>query len=255
MNLQKPYFVSSASKEAMQYKTKLEKQYGSFTADECDVIIALGGDGFMLEAIKDDLNLNLPIFGLNFGSVGFLMNAVNDEHLLERINASQSIDIAPLKMTATTSDNKIHTGIAINEVSLLRETRQAAKLKITIDNNSRLEELICDGILLSTPSGSTAYNLSAHGPILPINADVLALTPISAFRPRRWRGAIIESSSQVEFEILEAEKRPVSAVADNVEVRNVIKVTVAQDKEHRVKILFDAKHSFEERILNEQFKF
>ena len=145
--------------------------------------------------------------------------------------------------------------IAINEVSLLRETRQAAKLKITIDNNSRLEELICDGILLSTPSGSTAYNLSAHGPILPINADVLALTPISAFRPRRWRGAIIESSSQVEFEILEAEKRPVSAVADNVEVRNVIKVTVAQDLEHRVKILFDAKHSFEERILNEQFTF
>ena len=255
MNLQKPYFVSSASKEAMQYKTKLEKQYGSFTADECDVIIALGGDGFMLEAIKDDLDLNLPIFGLNFGSVGFLMNAVNNDHLMERINTSQSIDIAPLKMTATTSDNKVHTGIAINEVSLLRETRQAAKLKITIDNNSRLEELICDGILLSTPSGSTAYNLSAHGPILPINADVLALTPISAFRPRRWRGAIIESSSQVEFEILEAKKRPVSAVADNVEVRNVIKVIVAQDQEHRVKILFDAKHSFEERILNEQFKF
>jgi NAD+ kinase len=255
MNLQKPYFVSSASKEAMQYKAKLEKQYGSFTTDECDVIVALGGDGFMLEAIKDDLNLNLPIFGLNFGSVGFLMNAVNDEHLMERINTSQSIDIAPLKMTATTSDNKVHTGIAINEVSLLRETRQAAKLKITIDNNTRLDELICDGILLSTPSGSTAYNLSAHGPILPINADVLALTPISAFRPRRWNGAIIESSSQVEFEILEAEKRPVSAVADNVEVRDVIKVAVVQDQEHKVKVLFDAKHSFEERILNEQFKF
>ena len=255
MNLQKPYIVSSSSKEALQYKTKLENQYGSFTSDECDVIVALGGDGFMLEAIKENLDLSLPIFGLNFGSVGFLMNAVNDEPLMERINASQSIDIAPLKMIATTSDNKVHTGIAINEVSLLRETRQAAKLKITIDNNTRLEELICDGILLSTPSGSTAYNLSAHGPILPINADVLALTPISAFRPRRWRGAIIESSSQVEFEILEAEKRPVSAVADNVEVRNVIKVAVAQDQEHKVKILFDAKHSFEERILNEQFKF
>ena len=255
MNLQKPYIVSSSSKEALQYKTKLENQYESFTSDECDVIVALGGDGFMLEAIKENLDLSLPIFGLNFGSVGFLMNAVNDEPLMERINASQSIDIAPLKMIATTSDNQVHTGIAINEVSLLRETRQAAKLKITIDNNTRLEELICDGILLSTPSGSTAYNLSAHGPILPINADVLALTPISAFRPRRWRGAIIESSSQVEFEILEAEKRPVSAVADNVEVRNVIKVAVAQDQEHRVKILFDAKHSFEERILNEQFKF
>ena len=255
MNLQKPYIVSSSSKEALQYKTKLENQYGSFTSNECDVIVALGGDGFMLEAIKENLDLSLPIFGLNFGSVGFLMNVVNDEPLMKRINASQSIDIAPLKMIATTSDNKVHTGIAINEVSLLRETRQAAKLKITIDNNTRLDELICDGILLSTPSGSTAYNLSAHGPILPINADVLALTPISAFRPRRWRGAIIESSSQVEFEILEAAKRPVSAVADNVEVRNVVKVTVAQGQEHRVKILFDAKHSFEERILNEQFKY
>ena len=158
-------------------------------------------------------------------------------------------------MTATTSDNKIHTGIAINEVSLLRETRQAAKLKITIDNNTRLDELICDGILLSTPSGSTAYNLSAHGPILPINSDVLALTPISAFRPRRWRGAIIENSSKVKFEVLEADKRPVSAVADNVEVRDVIKVTVEQDHKQKVKILFDAQHSFEERILNEQFKF
>jgi len=255
MNLQKPYIVSSSSKEALQYKTKLENQYGSFTSNECDVIVALGGDGFMLEAIKENLDLSLPIFGLNFGSVGFLMNAVNDEPLMERINASQSIDIAPLKMIATTSDNKVHTGIAINEVSLLRETRQAAKLKITIDNNTRLEELICDGILLSTPSGSTAYNLSAHGPILPINADVLALTPISAFRPRRWRGAIIESSSKVEFEILEAAKRPVSAVADNVEVRNVVKINVAQDQSNKIKILFDAKHSFEERILNEQFKY
>ena len=230
-------------------------RYGLFSRDECDVIIALGVHGFMLVAIKSDLDLNLPIFGLNFVSVGFLMNALNDEELIERINLSQSIDIAPLKMTANTSDNKVHTGIAINEVSLLRETRQAAKLKITIDNKTRLDELICDGILLSTPSGSTAYNLSAHGPILPINADVLALTPISAFRPRRWRGAIIENSSQVEFEILESEKRPVSAVADNVEVRDVIKVSIAQDQEHKVKILFDAKHSFEERILNEQFKF
>ena len=255
MNIQKPYFVCSSSQEAIAYKSKMESRYGSFSREECDVIVALGGDGFMLEAIKSDLDLNLPIFGLNFGSVGFLMNALNDEELMKRINLSQSIDIAPLKMTATSSDNKIHTGIAINEVSLLRETRQAAKLKITIDNKTRLEELICDGVLLSTPSGSTAYNLSAHGPILPINADVLALTPISAFRPRRWRGAIIESSSKVEFEILESKKRPISAVADNIEVRDVIKVQVTQDKDQTVKILFDEKHSFEERILNEQFKF
>ena len=255
MNLQKPYFVCSSSQEAIAYRSKMEIRYGSFSREECDVIVALGGDGFMLEAIKSDLDLNLPIFGLNFGSVGFLMNALNDEELMKRINLSQSINISPLKMTATTSDDKIHTGIAINEVSLLRETRQAAKLKITIDNKTRLEELICDGILLSTPSGSTAYNLSAHGPILPINADVLALTPISAFRPRRWRGAIIESSSKVEFEILESKKRPISAVADNIEIRDVIKVQVTQDKDQTVKILFDEKHSFEERILNEQFKF
>jgi|TARA_B110000971_G_C19947130_1_gene471583 NAD+ kinase len=255
MNMQKPYFISSASTEAIAYRNTLIEKFGSFTTNECDVIVVLGGDGFMLEAIKDHLELNLPIFGLNFGSVGFLMNAVNEEPLMARINASQSTDIIPLKMTATTSDNKIHTGIAINEVSLLRETRQAAKLKITIDNNTRLDELICDGILLSTPSGSTAYNLSAHGPILPINSDVLALTPISAFRPRRWRGAIIENSSKVKFEVLEADKRPVSAVADNVEVRDVIKVTVEQDHKQKVKILFDAQHSFEERILNEQFKF
>ena len=150
MNLQKPYFVTSSSKEAIAYKAEMETRYGSFSRDECDVIVALGGDGFMLEAIKGDLDLNLPIFGLNFGSVGFLMNALNDEELIERINLSQSIDISPLKMTATTSDDKVHTGIAINEVSLLRETRQAAKLKISIDNKIRLEELICDGILLST---------------------------------------------------------------------------------------------------------
>ena len=255
MNLQKPYFVTSSSKEAIAYKAEMETRYGSFSRDECDVIVALGGDGFMLEAIKGDLDLNLPIFGLNFGSVGFLMNALNDEELIERINSSQSIDISPLKMTGTTSHDKDHSGIAINELSLLRETRQAAKLKITIDNKTSLDELICDGILLSTPSGSTAYNLSAHGPILPINADVLALTPISAFRPRRWRGAIIESSSKVEFEILESKKRPISAVADNIEVRDVIKVQVTQDKDRTVKILFDEKHSFEERILNEQFKF
>ena len=255
MNLKKPYFVASSSMEAIAYKSEMENRYGSFSRDECDVIVARGGDGFMLEAIKGDLELNLPIFGLNFGSVGFLMNALNDEELIERINSSQSIAISPRKMTATSSDDKDHTGIAINKVSLLRETRQAAKLKISIDNKIRLEELICDGILLSTPSGSTAYNLSAHGPILPINADVLALTPISAFRPRRWRGAIIENSSQVEFEILESEKRPVSAVADNIEVRDVIKILVRQDQDQKVKILFDKKHSFEERILNEQFKF
>ena len=255
MKLQKPFFLASNNEDAQKKKESLEKKFGTNAVESADVIVVLGGDGFMLEAIKKQMEKNLPLFGLNYGSVGFLMNTVNDEDLIQRLNSSQSIKIKPLSMTTKSTDGSEHSAIAINEVSLLRETHQAAKIKISIDQNVRLEELVCDGVLLSTPSGSTAYNLSAHGPILPINADVLALTPISAFRPRRWRGAIIESSSQVEFKILESEKRPVSAVADNVEVRNVVKVAVAQDQKHKVKILFDAKHSFEERILNEQFKF
>jgi NAD+ kinase len=183
------------------------------------------------------------------------MNSKNSGNFIERLNTSKSIEISPLAMTATTSTGEIHKALAINEVSLLRETHQAAKIKISIDNKVRLEELVCDGILLSTPSGSTAYNLSAHGPILPINADVLALTPISAFRPRRWKGAILNNDSEVKFEILENNKRPVSAVADSVEVRNVNSVSVKQDSENKVELLFDSQHSFEERILNEQFKF
>ena len=183
------------------------------------------------------------------------MNTVNDEDLIERLNSSQSIKIAPLSMTANTADGSEHNAIAINEVSLLRETHQAAKIKISIDEKVRLEELVCDGVLLSTPSGSTAYNLSAHGPILPINADVLALTPISAFRPRRWKGAILNNKSEVKFEIIDSKKRPVSAVADSTEFRDIESVTIKQDNQKSVQLLFDAQHSFEERILNEQFKF
>ena len=255
MKLQKPFFLASNNEEAQKKKESLEKEFGINSVEEADVIVVLGGDGFMLEAIKKQMEKNLPLFGLNYGSVGFLMNTVNDEDLIQRLNSSQSIKITPLLMNAESSDGSKHSAIAINEVSLLRETHQAAKIKISIDDNVRLEELVCDGVLLSTPSGSTAYNLSAHGPILPINADVLALTPISAFRPRRWKGAILNNSSEVKFEIIDNKKRPVSAVADSAEFRNIESVTIKQDSQKSVQLLFDAQHSFEERILNEQFKF
>jgi len=255
MKLQKPFFLASSNVDAQKKKESLEKTFGINSAEQADVIIVLGGDGFMLEAIKKQMDKNLPLFGLNYGSVGFLMNTINDEDLIQRLNSSQSIKITPLLMTAKSSDGSEYNAIAINEVSLLRETHQAAKIKISIDNNVRLEELVCDGVLLSTPSGSTAYNLSAHGPILPINADVLALTPISAFRPRRWKGAILNNNSEVKFEIIDNKKRPVSAVADSAEFRDIESVKIKQDSQKSVQLLFDAQHSFEERILNEQFKF
>ena len=255
MNLNKPVFLASSNNEAIDQKKVLADQYGINSLDNADVIVVLGGDGFMLEAIKSHMSHNLPLFGLNYGSIGFLMNASNKDDLIKRINLSQSIVIAPLSMKVKSFDGNSHEAIAINEVSLLRETHQASKIKISIDDKVRLDELICDGILISTPSGSTAYNLSAHGPILPINADVLALTPISAFRPRRWKGAILNNRSEVRFEVIDGKKRPVSAVADSTEFRDIESVTVKQDNENSIQLLFDEQHSFEERILNEQFKF
>ena len=255
MNLNNPVFLASSNDEAIKQKRALEEQYGINTLDNADVIVVLGGDGFMLEAIKKHMSQNLPLFGLNYGSIGFLMNASNNDDLIKRINLSQSIVIAPLSMKVQSVRGGSHEAIAINEVSLLRETHQASKIKISIDDKVRLEELICDGILISTPSGSTAYNLSAHGPILPINADVLALTPISAFRPRRWKGAILNNRSEVRFDIIDGKKRPVSAVADSTEFRDIKSVTVRQDDKNSIQLLFDEQHSFEERILNEQFKF
>tara|TARA_B100001175_G_C19490102_1_gene632123 strand:- start:1122 stop:1889 length:768 start_codon:yes stop_codon:yes gene_type:complete len=255
MKLQKPFFLASNNEDAQKKKESLEKKFGTNAVESADVIVVLGGDGFMLEAIKKQMENNLPLFGLNYGSVGFLMNTVNDEDLIQRLDSSQSIKIKPLSMNAKSTDGSEHSAIAVNEVSLLRETHQAAKIKISIDKHVRLEELVCDGVLLSTPSGSTAYNLSAHGPILPINADVLALTPISAFRPRRWKGAILNNNSEVKFEIIESKKRPVSVVADSTEFRDIESVTIKQDNQKSVQLLFDAQHSFEERILNEQFKF
>ena len=255
MTIHKLHFLATENIEAQKYKKIFEKKYDSTSIDSADAIVALGGDGFMLETMKSNMDHKLPIFGINHGSVGFLMNASNDLDLIDRVNASQSIKISPLKMSAITPDGKEHTAIAINEVSLLREIHQAAKIKISVDNKVRIDELICDGVLVCTPSGSTAYNLSAHGPILPINADVLALTPISAFRPRRWKGAILDNTAEVTFEVHDYKKRPVSAVADSIEFRDIQSVTVKQDSKQKIELLFDEQHSFEERILNEQFKF
>jgi NAD+ kinase len=218
-----------------------------------DIIIALGGDGFMLQTLHRFLGSKKPIYGMNLGSVGFLMNEYREEGLLERLAAAEPAHVHPLRMKATTTAGQSVDVLAFNEVSLLRETRQAAKIRISVDDRVRISELICDGVLISTPAGSTAYNLSAHGPILPIDAALLALTPISAFRPRRWHGALLSHRARTRFEILEPVKRPVSAVADDREVRNVAQVDVAEDRSISMTMLFDAGHSLDERILAEQF--
>ncbi len=246
-------FVASDRPEAIEAKARLSSLYGAVGEDEADVVVALGGDGFMLETLHRNLAMRRPIYGMNRGSVGFLMNDYREDQLIERIAAAEKAIIHPLSMTATDAHGARHKALAINDVSLLRETRQTAKLRILIDGRPRLEELICDGALVSTPAGSTAYNLSAHGPIIPIDAQVLALTPISAFRPRRWRGALLSHKAKVTFQILEADKRPVSAVADNFEVRGVVEVQVLEDRSISLAMLFDAGRSLEERVLAEQF--
>ena len=255
MKFKKPHFIASISNEAQREKELFISKYGEFNTDNSDVLVVLGGDGFMLQIIKDYMKINVPFFGLNYGSIGFLMNAANDGDLMDRLEQSQSVQLSPLVMTVYDKHDAIHSAKAINEVSLLRQTHQAAKIQVSIDNQVRLEELICDGILLATPSGSTAYNLSAHGPILSIESNDLALTPISAFRPRRWKGAILNNKSEVKLDILESSKRPVSATADNLEVRDVKSITIHQDTSSKISLLYDSNHSFEERILNEQFKY
>src|SRR5450432_550756 len=246
-------FVASDWPEALEARARLAARYGEVPEEEAQVVVALGGDGFMLEVLHRNLVTRRPIYGMNRGSVGFLMNDYHEDRLAERIGAAEQAVIHPLSMTAVDADGREHRALAINDVSLLRSTRQAAKLRILIDGRPRLEELICDGALVSTPAGSTAYNLSAHGPIIPIDGQVLAVTPISAFRPRRWRGALISHRARVTFEVLEADKRPVSAVADNVEVRDVVEVHVVEDRSIALAVLFDAGHSLEERMLAEQF--
>jgi NAD+ kinase len=246
-------FVASSAPDAREALRTLTERYGSADPQDADVVVALGGDGFMLEAMHRFMNAPCPVYGMNRGTVGFLMNSYQEVGLLERLQQAVEVELHPLKMEATTEHGLVSEALAINEVSLLRQTRQAAKIQITVDGIVRTDELICDGVMLATAAGSTAYNLSAHGPIIPIGASVLALTPISAFRPRRWRGALLTSKAQVELEILERWKRPVSAVADHTEVRNVTRVRIHEDRDRAVRLLFDAEHNLEERILNEQF--
>lgn len=246
-------FVASQNSEAEAACARLNERYDGVSVDEADIIVALGGDGLMLQTLHAHMNMGKPIFGMNHGSVGFMMNGYGEDDLLARLADARLSLLRPLKMTATDADGKMHEALAINEVSLLRMTAQAAKLKITVDGRERMDELICDGALLATPAGSTAYNLSAHGPILPIDAKLLALTPISAFRPRRWRGALLPETAEVTFTALEAAKRPISAVADHSEFRNIIEVSISQSKAHELLILFDGDHSLDERTLAEQF--
>jgi NAD+ kinase len=246
-------FFASDRPEAQAARAALIARYGDAAEADADIVVALGGDGTMLETLHRALASRRPVYGMNRGSVGFLMNDYVETGLLERIAAAEHTVIHPLMMTARDSAGEVHKAIAINEVSLLRQTYQTAKLRILIGGKVRMPELFCDGALVSTPAGSTAYNLSAHGPIIPLSGEVLALTPISAFRPRRWRGALVSHKDQVGFEVLEAEKRPVSAVADNVEVRDVIQVDVVEDRSISLTLLFDAGRGFEERVLSEQF--
>lgn len=233
----------------------LTSRYENVPSEYADVIIALGGDGMMLQTLHRFMSTGKPTFGMNRGSVGFLMNEFHVDNLPERLAKAEVTMIRPLAMTATDGDGKIHFARAINEVSLLRQSHQAAKFAIGIDGRSRLDELVCDGLIVATPAGSTAYNLSAHGPILPINAQLLALTPISAFRPRRWRGALLPSHVTVSIHCLERDKRPVAAAADNVEIRSVAEVTVREDHAASCAIMFDPDHSWDERILTEQFTY
>ncbi len=245
--------VADPSEAARATRADLQARYGSATPEQADVIVALGGDGFMLQTLHEYMDTGLPIYGMNQGTVGFLMNEYDADGLPERIDRADLTKLHPLRMRVRNASFGERQALAVNEVSLLRQTRQAAKIRISIDGKVRIPELICDGAMVSTPAGSTAYNLSAHGPILPLGADILALTPISAFRPRRWRGALLPRDSRVRFEILEGDKRSVSAVADATEMRDVLEVTVEEARDITLNLLFDPEHNLEERILNEQF--
>ena len=246
-------FVASDAPSAQTARAALIGRYGNVPEAEADVIVALGGDGFMLQTLHGTQDLTAPVYGMNRGTVGFLMNEYSETDLRERLAAAEEEVINPLSMKAKCADGTMHEALAINEVSLLRAGPQAAKLRITIDGRLRLEELICDGALVSTPAGSTAYNYSAHGPILPIGSDVLALTAVAAFRPRRWRGALLPKSAHVRFDVINPAKRPVMADADSIWVENVLWVEIRSESEVEHRILFDPGHGLEERLLREQF--
>ena len=246
-------FVASETPDAQEALARLGDVYGSADESEAEVIVALGGDGFMLQTLHRTEHLNIPTYGMNRGTVGFLMNAFSEDDLQGRLNAAEEAVINPLRMRAETVSGEVMEALAINEVSLLRAGPQAAKLSITVDGRERLSELVCDGALLATPAGSTAYNYSAHGPVLPIGSDVLALTAIAPFRPRRWRGAILPQRVRVRFDVLNPDKRPVMADADSRSVGNVLWVEATIDQSVAHRILFDPGHGLDERLIREQF--
>ncbi|RMH46784.1 MAG: NAD kinase [Alphaproteobacteria bacterium] len=247
------HFAADVGEAARRALDRLVARYGQVPVEQADVIVALGGDGFMLATLHATQHLPAPVYGMNRGTVGFLMNEYREDGLIERIAAAQPTETRPLRMRATTASGVVREALAINEVSLFREGPQAAHLRVLVDGRERMNPLICDGAMVCTPAGSTAYNYSAHGPIIPIGAEILALTPVSAFRPRRWRGALLPTSAVVCFETIDAAKRPVAAVADNVEVRDVVRVEIAQAREVKHTLLFDPGHGLEERLIREQF--
>jgi NAD+ kinase len=246
-------FVAAKTDEAQAALADLRKRYQEVPIDQAHIIIALGGDGFMLRTLHRHLALDKPVFGMKLGTVGFLMNQFHADGLSERLARAQPTALKPLVMEAVGESGTTTSSLAFNEVSLLRQTKQVAHVRVSLNGAVKIEELMCDGVLVCTSAGSTAYNLSAHGPILPLGADVLAMTPISPFRPRRWRGAILRAGTEVKFEILDPYKRPVSATADSNEVRDVVEVTIRESREKTVTLLFDPEHNLEDRILNEQF--
>ena len=247
------HFIASENPEAKEALKVLIKRYDQTKLELSDVIIAIGGDGMLLKALRNSIEKNKPVFGLNKGNVGFLMNELSFDNLENRIQTARKVKMHPLFMSAHKINGNICTELAVNEVSILRQTHQAAHLKITVDKKERLKELVCDGILVSTPVGSTAYNLSARGPIIPLNANILALTPISSFRPRRWRGALLPQRVKIRIEVLNYDTRPVSATADNVEARDIKYIEISTDKTKKLTILHDSDHSLDERIMKEQF--
>jgi len=249
----KIHFVASHTDGAEAVMKSLQERYGQTEPDRADVIVALGGDGFMLRTLHRFLPADLPVYGMKLGNVGFLMNRFREDDLHDRLNAANVVELNPLCMVAVTEAGNEATALAINEVSLLRQLNQAAHIRVLVNGSVKVEELVCDGVLVSTAAGSSAYNLSAQGPILPLGTEALALTPISPFRPRRWRGAVLPSTARIRFEILDNYKRPVSATADAEEIRNVISVDVYEEKNITLKLMFDPDHSLEQRILDEQF--
>ena len=253
MKVAKLCFLADKTDAAKKAFDVLSEKYGNAPLAGADAAVVLGGDGFMLQMLHKHIYKNKPFYGMNCGTVGFLLNRFGTENLYERVANAKPIALKPLKMTVTGVNAQVCEGLAFNEVSLLRQSRQAAELRISVDGIQKMARLVCDGALVSTPAGSTAYNFSVHGPILPLTSNVLALTPVSAFRPRRWHGALLPENAEVTFDILDSAKRPVSAVADFTEIRNVAKVVVRQENKLSLMLLFDADYSLEDRVLNEQF--